>query len=1106
MNMPGAHTARDLFDADVNTQDPGDGGIIIHSIETQIVEIRTGASNETRTLEAPRRSGKTLRISMIEDGGGDCTISTEDPIDVQANTSFTLDTVGDNITLVSVSKGSGGYCWSRQSHGGVSFPNGDGAGGGTLTDGDKGDIVVSGSGATFSIDTNVVTLAKMQDIATARLVGRVTAGTGDPELLTAAEVLTMISVTAGATPTNTANVDAAGAVMNTDTSTTAMQFVIDEDSFATDSATKVPTQQSVKAYVDANAGGGVVLDDIADLRALTTTPSSVFVRGHTTAWDGGGGVFDLLTGSGGTAGDMDSSGHDDNGWHIVCPTTTAVFGRRPTTVTPQQFGAIAAETETAAASASDQQAAVQRVMNFVYRPETFPGFAYRSEQVLLNFEAPEGLYRCDSPVRITIPATSPFQDANIAGTVNWRGRVWTPRTVKTPGFIINAERTPGKPQTTLRACKQKGVDAKVMWNADPWPQLYRHADAYRPWASTTTFYKNEEITQVLGSGATALYRITSAGGASGASAPTHTTGSAANGSITLAYLGTITNTSGKSCWDMLIDCDDIGIWIENCLEWQNLHLESDGYTIHVAEIPRGGPSVDQVGFVRWQGNATGCKFGFVAGSWLYDYLVANSAARLALTGLRVGAVVRQSDNASNDFQFNGPAGGESTSGNWSTITRNSGDNWCNENFIDPSFWYARLSSTYYDMDESIYGAVITAFNTTSSVPTQHIVEGISVENADFTGKEMVSALMDRGAECQFSCRNDQEQAASVVYVKHAVAALEPQRSIMRAARSGRFVNDPTYSSDQTCGRRCKVEQTPGGHEFLKMFECRSLFEDCTFSGKDKVYFNKVSLWDTTANLRPTKSAAIRLEDATNNWYFDSADLSFDLYGLGSIRFFPCCYVDLTDNHTGAAEIEVEVFHSSVPAGNASRVVVGVLDPLTGALTNFSSRPRQPVSSYEGLTATGNYFWTGGGIRPTLINAEPWVKRLVVGVLADQMTGFAVRLTGCRNGRVYSPAVEYQRGGPFIAAKPERGIYKAPCVLYYDDQTGGNRGCYLNKAPSDGTEYWATSGTVASLVGSEVAFQWAYTGTTIYERDQGNDNWVSIATSKSPVVPADWVNF
>lgn len=56
--------------------------------------------------------------------------------------------------------------------------------------------------------------------------------------------------------TDAANVDAAGAVMNADTSTASMSFVIDEDSMSTNTATKVPTQQSVKAYVDAHGGGG----------------------------------------------------------------------------------------------------------------------------------------------------------------------------------------------------------------------------------------------------------------------------------------------------------------------------------------------------------------------------------------------------------------------------------------------------------------------------------------------------------------------------------------------------------------------------------------------------------------------------------------------------------------------------------------------------------------------------------------------------------------------------------------------------------------------------------------------------------------------------------
>lgn len=51
---------------------------------------------------------------------------------------------------------------------------------------------------------------------------------------------------------------ASNTVKTSDADASTWSFVVDEDNMASDSATKIPTQQSVKAYVDANTGGGGV--------------------------------------------------------------------------------------------------------------------------------------------------------------------------------------------------------------------------------------------------------------------------------------------------------------------------------------------------------------------------------------------------------------------------------------------------------------------------------------------------------------------------------------------------------------------------------------------------------------------------------------------------------------------------------------------------------------------------------------------------------------------------------------------------------------------------------------------------------------------------------
>jgi hypothetical protein len=79
---------------------------------------------------------------------------------------------------------------------------------GGVSDGDKGDITVSASGATWTIDAGVVTSAKVADdnitnaklanMADSTIKGRAAgAGTGDPVDLTAAQVKTVLAIAAG---------------------------------------------------------------------------------------------------------------------------------------------------------------------------------------------------------------------------------------------------------------------------------------------------------------------------------------------------------------------------------------------------------------------------------------------------------------------------------------------------------------------------------------------------------------------------------------------------------------------------------------------------------------------------------------------------------------------------------------------------------------------------------------------------------------------------------------------------------------------------------------------------------------------------------------------
>jgi hypothetical protein len=84
----------------------------------------------------------------------------------------------------------------RVRSGGATLPVGGGAG---VSDGDKGDLTVTGGGTVWTIDAGAVGLGKLAPVASGSFLGRESAGAGSPEALTAAQARAVLNVANGAT-------------------------------------------------------------------------------------------------------------------------------------------------------------------------------------------------------------------------------------------------------------------------------------------------------------------------------------------------------------------------------------------------------------------------------------------------------------------------------------------------------------------------------------------------------------------------------------------------------------------------------------------------------------------------------------------------------------------------------------------------------------------------------------------------------------------------------------------------------------------------------------------------------------------------------------------